>query len=99
MRPGQDHHTTAIPTFQGFLVYIIDTQKNAPVGYSKALLERPEGDATDQGRNVCGAEKREHSLQRGEVEVKATKERQSLSVENGYTFVALKGFQEPMTMH
>ena len=59
----------------------METQKNAPVGYGKALLKRPEGDATDQGQNLCRA-RREHNLQTSGVEGKATKERQSLSVEN-----------------
>ena len=44
-------------------------------------------------RNLCGAEKREHNLQRSEVEVEGTKERQSLSVENEYGSVALKVFR------
>lgn len=50
-------------------------------------------------RNLRGAKKREHNLQRSEIEGKATKERQSLSVENEYASVALKSFREPMTIH
>ena len=53
---GRDN--TDVPTFQGFLVYIIDTQKKAPVGYGKALLERPEGDTTDQV-GICAEPRRE----------------------------------------
>ena len=77
----------------------METQKNAPVGDGKALLERPVGGATDQGRNLCAARRIEHNLQTSVVEGKAIKERQSLSVENGYASDFLKTLQEPMTIH
>ena len=66
------------------------------MGYGKALLERPEGDLPTKSESV---RRREHNLRRSEIKVKATKERQSLSAENEYASVALKYFQEPITIH